>query len=65
MTKRQLLKKLAYLESINDQLSTEISYVDQMMKMIGFAKGLSTLKATAEAMIERGYIKSPLVDEVD
>lgn len=54
MTKAQLLKKIALLESINDQLSTEISYVDYLMKMVGFSQGLITIKATAEEMIQRG-----------
>lgn len=57
-TKAQLLKKLAYLESINDQLSTEVSYVDQLMRMVGFARGLETVKATAEEMIAKGYVES-------
>lgn len=54
MTKAQLLKKIALLESVNDQLSTEVSYVDNLMKSVGFAHGLSTVKATAEEMILRG-----------
>lgn len=55
MTKAQLMKKLAYLESINDQLSTEVSYVDQLMRMVGFAGGLETVKATAHEIIAKGY----------
>ena len=54
MTKAQLVKKIALLESINDQLSTEVTYVDYLMKMVGFAHGLTTVKATAEEMIQRG-----------
>ncbi len=53
-TKAQLLKEIAYLESINDQLSTEVSYVDQLMRMVGFAGGLVTIKATAEEIISQG-----------
>lgn len=49
-TKKALEKKLAKLESINDQLMTEISYVDRLMKMIGFAGGLVALKATASEL---------------
>lgn len=54
MTKTQLLKKIALLESINDQLSTEVSYVDQLMRVIGFAGGLETVKATAQEIIDKG-----------
>jgi hypothetical protein len=54
MTKAEMQKKIAYLESINDQLSTEVTYVDQLMKMVGFAGGLITMKATAEEIIAKG-----------
>lgn len=56
MTKAQLLKKIALLESINDQLATEVSYVDELMKMVGFADGLITIKATAHEIIARGEV---------
>ena len=55
MTKAQLLKKIAVLESINDQLTTEVSYVDHLMRLIGFSEGLATVKATAKEMIDKGY----------
>jgi hypothetical protein len=51
-TKKTLEKKLAKLESIHDQLSSELSYIDQLMKMIGFAGGLVALKATACELYE-------------
>ena len=54
MTKKQLLKKIAILEFMNDQLSTEVSYVDQLMRLIGFAGGLETVKATAQEIITKG-----------
>ena len=53
MTKSQLLKKIAYLESVNDQLSTEVTYVDHLMRLIGFSEGLLTVKATAKEIIEK------------
>ena len=55
MTKAQLLKRIAYLESINDQLSTEVSYLDELMRHIGFAEGLLTVKETAKEIIDKGY----------
>jgi len=54
MTKAQLLKKIAYLESVNDQLSTEVSYVDNLMRLLGFSEGLATVKATAQEILEKG-----------
>lgn len=56
MTKSQLLKKIAYLESVNDQLSTEVTYVDHLMRLIGFSEGLVTVKATAQEIIDKGVV---------
>lgn len=60
MTKAQLQKKIAYLESINDQLSTEVTYIDQLMRLVGFAGGLAGIKATAQEIIEKGYTEESL-----
>jgi hypothetical protein len=56
MTKTQLLKKIAYLESVNDQLSTEVVYVDHLMRLIGFSEGLVTVKATAQEILDKGLM---------
>ncbi len=48
MTKQQLQKKIARLESVNDLLLAELSYLDHLMTKIGFTGGLSALKATAQ-----------------
>jgi len=58
VTKAQLLKKIAHLESMNDQLMTEITYVDRLMKMIGFSSGLAGVKASAQEILENGYLES-------
>lgn len=47
-----LEKKLAELESINDQLSAEIKYLDQLLKQVGFEDGLKTLKSAAQELID-------------
>lgn len=57
MTKAQLLKKIALLESVNDQLSTEVSYVDRLMRLVGFTQGLITVKATAREIIDKGLVE--------
>jgi hypothetical protein len=53
-TKRELLKRVAELESVNDQLVTEITYVDHLMREVGFTNGLETIKSTACDMVEEG-----------
>ena len=45
-------KKIAKLETINDQLAAEISYLDQLARALGFAEGLKTLKSAALEMLE-------------
>lgn len=55
LSKTQLLKKLAYLESVNDQLYTEVSYIDHLMQSVGFNEGLKTVKQAAEDIINNGY----------
>lgn len=52
MTKKDLLKKVAYLESINDHLLTELGYLDHLMRLVGFSEGLETVKLTAEELVE-------------
>jgi hypothetical protein len=53
MTKEQMLKKISELESINDQLQTEIRYLDQLLRKVGFEEGLKTLKFAAQELIEQ------------
>lgn len=64
MTKQQLLKKIAYLESINDQLSAEVNYIDHLMRLIGFSEGIVTVKATATEILEKGISIVGEVEEV-
>lgn len=52
MKNEKLLKKLSELESINDQLVAEIRYLDDLLKKIGFEKGLITLKFAAKELLE-------------
>jgi len=54
ITKAQLQSKLARLESINDQLQTEITQVDALLRAVGFEEGLSTLKTAAVEYIALG-----------
>ncbi len=52
MEQEKMLKRISELETINDQLLTEINYLDQLLKQIGFEQGLVTLKAAAQELIE-------------
>lgn len=47
-----LEKKIAYLEFVNDQLVSEIHYVDRLLRLIGFPEGLETIKSAAQEVIE-------------
>lgn len=48
----EMQKKLAELESINDQLMAEIKYLDQLLRQVGFDEGLKTLKSAAQELID-------------
>lgn len=63
MTKMQLLRRIAVLESLNDQLSTEVQYVDQLMRMLGFSDGLVTVKSTAQEILEHGPLQEEDLEE--
>ncbi len=53
MTKDEMQKRISELESINDQLQTEIRYLDQLLREVGFEDGLKTLKFAAQELIEQ------------
>jgi len=52
MDQQQLKREIARLESINDQLQTEISYIDDLLRLSGFSRGIESLKEVAREMIE-------------
>jgi hypothetical protein len=52
MNKVELEREVARLESINDQLLTEVSYIDELLRQSGFSRGLESLKEVAIEMIE-------------
>ena len=53
--KEDLNKQLARLEFANDQLVTELAYIDQLMRQVGFTEGLASLKATAQELYETNH----------
>jgi hypothetical protein len=50
MNHQELEKKIAHLESVNDQIYSELCYIDRLMRMVGFSNGLATIKQTAQEM---------------
>lgn len=54
MNKAQIQQKIARLESIHDQLETELSYVDNLLKSVGFPRGLESAKEVALELLQDG-----------
>lgn len=52
-TNEELLKKIAKLESICDQLQSEMNYIDTLLREVGFEEGLETLKEAAIELIDK------------
>jgi hypothetical protein len=52
MSEKELLRHIAQLETINDQLMSEIFYLEKLTKALGFVDGLETLKSAALEMLE-------------
>lgn len=52
MSKKELIKEIARLESINDQIVSEFEYLNKLSKKLGFQDGLKTLKEAALELLE-------------
>jgi hypothetical protein len=52
MKDQALLKKIAKLETVNDQLTAELHYLEKLTRSLGFSEGIKTLKAAALDMLE-------------
>lgn len=52
MDLKALEKKIAYLEFVNDQLTSEIEFLEVLLRTVGFSDGLKTLKAVAQEVID-------------
>ncbi len=53
MNQEMLQKKIAKLESLYDQLQSEMNYLDSLLKEVGFEEGLKTLKEAAIELREK------------
>lgn len=47
MNQQDLVNKVAYLEFVNDQLMTELKYLDDLLRKVGFQHGIETVKKAA------------------
>jgi hypothetical protein len=52
MKDQALLKKIAKLETVNDQLTAELHYLEKLTRSLGFSEGIKTLKSAALDMLE-------------
>ena len=55
MNDNKLIKKIARLESINDQLISELQYLDTITRELGFQDGLQTLKEAAQELLQEQH----------
>ena len=53
MNKGELIRKVAYLETVNDQVVAELHYVDTLLREIGFPDGLKTVKNAAKELLDK------------
>ncbi|MCB1116434.1 MAG: hypothetical protein KDK71_08195 [Chlamydiia bacterium] len=54
LNEEALKARVAKLESQVDHLATELTYLDGLLKDVGFPEGIVTLKATAEELLSEG-----------
>lgn len=57
MDTSQLQQRLAYLEFVHDQLETEVTELDLLLRSIGFPQGLSSIKEIAHEILAHGDIE--------
>ena len=48
-----MLEKMAHLEFVNDQVVAELQTTDHLLRRIGFADGLNSVKAAAREIYEQ------------
>ncbi len=52
MTHEELLRKIAYQEFLQDQLTTEMTMLDELLRATGFPRGIHSVKEVALEMLE-------------
>ena len=64
MNNEELLEKLAKLEFQNDQLTAELEYIDSLLRTVGFADGLASVKAAAQELAEQEHFERSVLKMV-
>ncbi len=52
MDENNYKKKIAKLESINDQLQAEFNHLNLLLKKVGFEEGIKSLKDAAKELLD-------------
>ncbi len=52
MEENDYKKKIAKLESINDQLQAEFNHLSVLLKKVGFEEGIKSLKEAAKELLD-------------
>lgn len=52
MDENDYKKKIAKLESINDQLQAEFNHLNLLLKKVGFEEGIKSLKDAAKELLD-------------
>ena len=55
METQEILKRIAYLEFTNDQLQTELTDIDQLLREAGFPEGIESVREVAIELLNEGY----------
>lgn len=63
MTKQKIQNQIAKLESVNDQLLTELAVLDALLIKSGFPYGLTSLKQVALEILDEQKAKSPKAND--
>lgn len=63
MNKAQLRQKIARLEFIHDQSEAELKYIDNLLKSVGFPRGLASAKEVALELLEETKQESQIENE--
>lgn len=52
MNEKDVIKRIAQLEFVHDQLSSEILSLDRLLRSVGFPEGMRSAKEVAREIIE-------------
>lgn len=63
MDEQALRERIAHLESQNDQLVSELEYVDHLLRSIGFSDGLASVKSAAQELSEQENFQNRIFEE--